>query len=217
LHVRRFAVMIRQAQLTRTTSTERRWLWAASVVALVAFALVAYWAYATGVAVWEQQIVDSLALGNNTAGDLLVGLNTVGNLTNWAIVVAIAAVAVGALRGIRAGALVGASFFVDFVATLAKSFVERGRPDTIEAHLLYGLDSYGFPSGHTARAAALLGALAWVFVPARYRVPAAITGAVVGGLIMGYARVSLGVHFPTDTLGGLLLGVAWLGLTASLV
>jgi membrane-associated phospholipid phosphatase len=34
---------------------------------------------------------------------------------------------------------------------------------------------------------------------------------------MAYARVALGVHFPTDTLGGLLLGICWFALTAAFV
>ena len=209
--------MTLRVTLTRTTVSERRWLLSVSLVTSIAFAILAIWAYSATAALWEQQVVDALALREGLPSDLVRTLNTMGNLYNWAVVVAIAAVAVGILRGIRAGVLVGASFFVDFIATLAKSFVERGRPDTTEAHLLFGIDSFGFPSGHTARAAALVGALVWVFLPTRYRVPGAILGAIAGGFVMGYARVALGVHFPTDTLGGLLLGVAWFALTAALI
>src|SRR4051794_41200733 len=115
----------------------------------------------------------------------------------------------------RAGLFIGATFFVDFVATLAKSWVERGRPDTVAAHLLFGTDSFGFPSGHTARAAALAGALVWVFVPARWRLPAATIGAIIGGLAMAYARISLGGYFPTDTPGGILLGVGMVAGTTT--
>jgi hypothetical protein len=34
---------------------------------------------------------------------------------------------------------------------------------------------------------------------------------------MAYARISLGVHFPTDTLGGLVLGLGWFAATAALI
>jgi len=206
-----------RVHLTRTTAAERRWLVGIAVAALVVFVALAVWAHDNATQPWEQQLVDALALGNNLPGDAIVTVNTIGNLYNWAVLVAIAAVAVGLLRGMRAGLFVGATFFVDFVATLAKSWVERGRPDTVAAHLLFGTDSFGFPSGHTARAAALAGALVWVFVPARWRLPAATVGAIVGGLGMAYARISLGVHFPTDTLGGLVLGLGWFAATAALI
>jgi undecaprenyl-diphosphatase len=203
--------------LTRTTAAERRWLVGLAVAALIPFVVLALWAHAAAAATIEQQIVAALAVGQNLWADIVVTVNTIGNLQNWAIVVAVVAVVVALLRGIRAGVFVGATFFVDFVASGAKYLVERGRPDTPEAHLLFGVDSYGFPSGHAARAAALAGGLLWVFVPARWRLPVAAVGAVIGGLTMGYARVALGVHFPTDVIAGMLLGVAWLGITAALI
>jgi membrane-associated phospholipid phosphatase len=206
-----------RVHLTRTTAAERRWLVGIAVAALVAFVALAVWAHDNVTQAWEQQLVDQLAVGDNLLGDIVVTLNTAGNLYNWAAVVAIAAVAVGVVRGVRAGVFVGASFLVDFMATLAKVWVERGRPDTVAAHLLFGVDAYGFPSGHTARVAAVTGALVWVFVPVRWRLPAATIGAIIGGLVMAYARISLGVHFPTDTLGGILLGVAWFAATAALI
>jgi membrane-associated phospholipid phosphatase len=209
--------MTSRVHLTRTTPAERRWLVGIAVAALVAFVALAVWAHDNVTQAWEQQLVDQLALGDNLAGDIVVTFNTLGNLYNWAAVVALAAVGVGIVRGVRAGLFIGATFLVDFLATLAKVWVERGRPDTVAAHLFFGTDAFGFPSGHTARAAALAGALVWVFVPARWRLPAATIGAIIGGLAMAYARISLGVHFPTDTLGGILLGVAWFAATAALI
>jgi undecaprenyl-diphosphatase len=70
-----------------------------------------------------------------------------------------------------------------------------------------------FPSGHTAASIALYGSLAviaWQHLRDR-RV--AIAVAVVLGvipLLVGAARVYRGMHFPTDVLGGLLLGSLWL-------
>ncbi len=206
-----------RAPLTRTSSAERRWLIAIGVAALALFVPLAIWAHVFVTPAWEMDLVNLWHLQPNVAGDVLNGLDTLGNPVNWIVLLTVLAVTVGFLRGTRAGVFVGATYFVDFVATLTKDYVQRGRPDTDATHLLFGLDSYGFPSGHTARAAALAGALVWIFVPARWRLPAAIVSAVIGGLVMGYARVALGVHFPTDTLGGLLLGICWFALTAALV
>ena len=203
--------------LTRTNSAERRWLVLIGAAALALFVPLAIWAHDTAAAAWEMDLVNLVHLQPNLAGDVLNGLDTLGNPVNWIVLLAVIAVTVGFLRGTRAGVFVGATYIVDFVASLTKDYVQRGRPDTDATHLLFGADSYGFPSGHTARAAALAGALVWVFVPARWRLPAAIVSAVVGGLVMAYARVALGVHFPTDTLGGLLLGICWFALTAALV
>ena len=204
-------------QLTRTTAAERRRLAAVAVVALVPFVLLAIWAHSNAAETWEQQLVNVVALGQNLPGDVLLAINSLGNLENWAVVLIVLALAAAYLRGIRAGLLIGASYLVDPLTNLTKNLVERGRPDTLNAHLLFGLDSYGYPSGHTARAAALAGALIWAFAPPRWRLPAAIIAAVVGGIVMGYARMAFGVHFPSDVLGGLLIGLAWFAALAALL
>jgi undecaprenyl-diphosphatase len=92
-----------------------------------------------------------------------------------------------------------------------KLLVARPRPGS---GALLDVEGYGFPSGHSAQAAAgwlavatLLGGLSRD--PTR-RV-ALTAGAVVVILGVGFSRVYLGVHAPTDVLGGWLLGVAWLG------
>jgi undecaprenyl-diphosphatase len=66
-----------------------------------------------------------------------------------------------------------------------------------------------FPSGHAARASAILGLLA--FVGAREELaPGALTypAAAAASLGAGLARVRRGRHWPTDVLGGLGLGAA---------
>lgn len=47
--------------------------------------------------------------------------------------------------------------------------------------------------------------LAW---PSRFRWPVLILG-VLFTLVIGWSRVDLGVHYPTDVLAGWLTGAAW--------
>jgi undecaprenyl-diphosphatase len=206
------AVIASRVVTARATAAERRALAWFALAALVPFALLATWAHFAPTPAWEIDLVTALAMGNGLGADVLTTINTLGNLQNWAIFTLVVAVVVAIARGARSGLLVGAAFIVDIVASLVKLGVERGRPDTDAAHLLFGADSFGFPSGHTARVAALVGVVIWAFAPARWRLPLSLALAVILGLVMAYARISLGVHFPIDTLGGLLLGLGWFAL-----
>jgi membrane-associated phospholipid phosphatase len=71
--------------------------------------------------------------------------------------------------------------------------------------------SYGFPSGHAQLSLVFWAGLAsW----GRKRLgPAAIAGAVLLVLTVAFTRLYLGVHFPTDILGGWLAGALtlWAG------
>jgi undecaprenyl-diphosphatase len=73
-----------------------------------------------------------------------------------------------------------------------------------------------FPSGHALNAAVFYGVMLLVFlpiIPPRLRKLA--TGLMIALLAaIGFSRVALGVHYPSDVAGGWLLGVAWLGITA---
>ncbi|MEV7623508.1 phosphatase PAP2 family protein [Actinoplanes sp. NPDC089786] len=95
-----------------------------------------------------------------------------------------------------------------------KALVGRVRPvvETPVAHA----PGNSFPSGHALGSMVVYGALVLVFLPAvppRWRkVFVGFLGLIV--LLIGFSRVALGVHYTTDVLGGWLLGVAWLGVTA---
>lgn len=97
-----------------------------------------------------------------------------------------------------------------FVDNALKALVDRERPPLAEP--LASASGASFPSGHAMTSAAAFGALLIVVLPL---VPAAKRGLVVGAAIalvvaIGVTRVALGVHWPTDVLGGWVGGVAWL-------
>ena len=68
--------------------------------------------------------------------------------------------------------------------------------------------SLSFPSGHAANSMITFLAIALIAAPARMRV-AAIAGAILASGVIGATRPFLGVHWPTDVIGGWSFGIAW--------
>jgi undecaprenyl-diphosphatase len=100
-----------------------------------------------------------------------------------------------------------------FLATV--SIIGRARPPV--EHLGPDLPpTASFPSGHVAAATALYGGVAVLVVlhtRAWWRW-LALAGAAVAVLLVAAARLYYGVHYPTDVLAGLVLGLAWLAACA---
>lgn len=93
--------------------------------------------------------------------------------------------------------------------------VGRARP-AANLHLVQAT-GYAFPSGHTTTATigyGLIALLVLVLIP--HRKTLVISVAVALAAAVGLSRVYLGVHWPTDVMGGWTLGTSWLGLGAAL-
>jgi membrane-associated phospholipid phosphatase len=93
----------------------------------------------------------------------------------------------------------------------AKLFFRRERPELwlspAPEH------TYSFPSGHAMGSMALVAALAVLAWPTRWRWWAIILGGAFT-LSVGFSRVYLGVHFPSDVVAGWSASLAWvLGLS----
>ena len=77
--------------------------------------------------------------------------------------------------------------------------------------------SYSFPSGHALFATCFFGGVA-VLASHRLRHPATEVAvwlaAMLAIALIGISRIYLGVHYPTDVLGGLAAGAVWVGTVA---
>jgi undecaprenyl-diphosphatase len=93
---------------------------------------------------------------------------------------------------------------------LLKQFFERPRP-SIVPHLRHVV-SDSFPSGHAMQSAILyltLGALMMRVAERRLTKIFCMSMAILLTLLVGMSRVFIGVHYPTDVVGGWILGFLW--------
>lgn len=120
--------------------------------------------------------------------------------------------------GLRVAGLAGVALLAgQSLRTLLVVSLRRARPPAADfaAHAA----SYAFPSGHTASSAIAAGLLGWgllrAWPGARGRVAAALAALVA--LAVGGTRVYLGVHWPTDVVGGWLFAGFWLSAVLPLL
>lgn len=85
-----------------------------------------------------------------------------------------------------------------------KNSIKRRRPDDVIAEFVAFLipsDKFSFPSGHTA-AAFVMATLVSFYYPTFSLLAYSLAS------VIGFSRVLLGVHFPSDLLAGALLGTS---------
>jgi undecaprenyl-diphosphatase len=91
----------------------------------------------------------------------------------------------------------------------------RARP-TLVAEGIASHSANSFPSGHILLATYVYGFLIWLWVESttsRTEQAVAWLVALVIAAGVGYSRLVLGAHWPSDTIAGFLLGVLYLGLS----
>ena len=103
------------------------------------------------------------------------------------------------------------------LAHLAKALLARPRPDLVDPVIALPADG-SFPSAHTAQIVAF--ALCAVLVVRRTLPEWQYAAGVVAVLLIAVvatSRVYLQVHYPSDVLGGIALGIGWIVLARKIL
>jgi undecaprenyl-diphosphatase len=114
-------------------------------------------------------------------------------------------------RNVAAVALIAAAAGGEILDELLKIVVHRTRPQPF-----FGYPeplTYSFPSGHSMVSACFYGTVAAILAAgtcSRLRKVLIWTCAALLTLAIGFSRIYLGVHYPTDVLGGYAAGCVWL-------
>jgi undecaprenyl-diphosphatase len=100
------------------------------------------------------------------------------------------------------------------LAEAQKYWIARVRPD-IEPHLVV-VKTSSFPSGHATSSMIFYLTVALALTKGTGWHRSAAAAAILLSLLIGASRVMLGVHWPSDVIGGWAFGLLWVLLTLRL-
>lgn len=151
---------------------------------------------------------------NGTLTPLAITVSYLGGTVAMTIVATLAVLAFAKLGRWREAALVVVTGLGSWALTDGgKHLIDRPRPPVVN-HII-AKTNLAYPSGHSLGSIVVISTLALLLIP-RIRRPAirwvAAVAAVAFVAAVGLSRIYLGVHWPTDVLGGWTLGAMWVVL-----
>lgn len=142
---------------------------------------------------------------SNILTNIMFVITTLGN--HGAIWIAIDLILLSFKKTRAIGVAMAISMFLTFVSVniVLKPLIDRARPFEVSQYLfermLIALPSDGsFPSGHTAIAFSASTTL--LCFNKKFGVPM-----IIFSVLMGLSRLYFAVHYPTDVIGGMFIGI----------
>lgn len=165
---------------------------------------------AGGVPSWDRSLLtETHGLASPTLDTVMLTLADVGSTTSALAIAAVAAAVLVWRRRYRAAAFVTLAAAGSAATPLLKALVARPRPAIWPR--LEPVSSFSFPSGHALASTLVAAALCLLLWRTRWRWPMLLVG-VLFVLAVGFSRVYLGVHYPSDVLASWSVALVWLGL-----
>ncbi len=140
----------------------------------------------------------------NFLNKIMTFITTLGN--GGFIWIALGVILISFKKSRKIGILVLCALILEFTVNdlILKNLVERVRPFNQFSDIIPLVKkpiSFSFPSGHTASSFAAAGII-FLYTKKKYGIPALILATLIG-----FSRVYLGVHFPSDVIIGCLVGI----------
>lgn len=157
-----------------------------------------------GVLEWGYDLISWMQQFSPALDTLFKTITTLGAEQAFLLLLPLVYWCVDKRRGARLGLLLMLSALLNYAL---KDLFNQPRPSPDRVKVLAEETSPGLPSGHSQNSVAVYG-----FLAAQMRQPRVWISAGLIAFSVGLSRVYLGVHFPSDVLGGWAAGIALLAL-----
>jgi undecaprenyl-diphosphatase len=194
----------------RPGPTARRWLGPAALLVLILFAIDTYLVIANDVLPFDIPIATFIQSVN--WGPIVYPMELINASAGvWQVVIGAVAVVGLFILERRAGWLMLIGSISSLFDNLIKLVISRQRPPADLVHILSPTTGFSYPSGHAVFFTWMSFMIAVSLAPRispGFR-PALWIAAVIVIVLTCIARVWAGAHWPSDVIGGVLLGIGW--------
>ena len=163
-------------------------------------------------------VSNALNMQRGDAPDALIaamwGISWIGGGIQRFIIVAILTMALWRWWGLGSAIAMGLTTLVAaFTSEVLKGIFDRVRPDFVPH--LDSVTSAAYPSGHANNAAVVY--ILFIMLVPQARHPGWQLAAATMIIVTGLSRIMLGVHWPTDVIGGWMLGTSFALMAAAVI